>query len=178
MASRSYARQIKQNKDASSAAAGSSGSASSDGNRPTAAELQRAIDQSTNTLVTVEDRAWAVGILLQDLQGCDRNDSTCALLSLQALKLYGRISQGSRQLASQAALEVLLYHAHILPVPSVAPRELSPSALEAWRILCNAVKLHDKDAISALESIDSVLQSIVLFVHVCLSHFLAPETSL
>ena len=178
MASRSYARYMKThnmaNSEATTSALGPAQIPPPVSNvnvkpRPLSLDISKAISLSQETLVSVSDRAWAVSILLADLSTLDRSDITATLPLLTAIKLFGRVTQGSQQLAQEETLRCLLQHALVLPAPVVMPKELSTSAAEAWRVLCNAVKLHEQVAGKVIEGIDSALEGILLFVHVSLS---------
>lgn len=143
---------------------------------PASTDLQKALHLSSQTLVTVEDRVWAIDILLQHLHSV-RAGEAAALPTLQAIKLFGRVTQGSAALARADTLTLLLHHAHILPNSASLPKDLSLNAMEAWRILCNAIKLHEKEAVQVLQDIDGAIQGILYFMHVCPFSLSTPDMS-
>lgn len=104
--------------------------------------------------------------------------------TLQALKLLGRSPQGSQELGTKPALETLCAFAQLKELPSSAtsskpqsqsqaqPASRSPSQqqqqqhpsearLEAWRILCNTLKLHSGAAAVMEEELDRAVENAV-----------------
>lgn len=103
--------------------------------------------------------------------------SAADLANLQALKLLGRSPQGSEALATTSSLDTLCTYAQLksdqaVPSSSTSPPPTPPSEarLEAWRILCNTLKLHPDRALNALqEDLPECIENAVLCLSVRIS---------
>jgi hypothetical protein len=100
---------------------------------------------------STSDRRAAVSSLLAEVAA-----SRDVLENLQALKVLGRSQAGTEELATTGALKHLVHYA-------IFQEDDSEAQLEAFRILCNTLKLHDQARASFI-AIDAAVPALLRFL--------------